>query len=58
MKNMSSYYFVIEDLSTSLGKRYLSVKKAKSVELPYDAIEYVSEMSSPNRTDWIITLNW
>lgn len=45
-------------LTTSHGKRYLSVKKAKGVELPYNAIEYVPEMASSNRADWKITWNW
>lgn len=45
-------------LSTSKGKYYLTVKKAKGVELPYNSIEYVPQMSSPNRSDWKIIWNW
>jgi hypothetical protein len=45
-------------LNTSKGKHYLSVTKAKGVELPYKAIEYVPEMSSKRRADWKIIWNW
>lgn len=45
-------------LSTSKGKHYLTVKKAKGVELPYNSIEYVPQMSSARRSDWKIIWNW
>jgi hypothetical protein len=45
-------------LSTSRGKHYLNVKKAKGVELPYNSIEYVPSMSSRRRSDWKIIWNW
>lgn len=45
-------------LTTSRGKHYLSVKKAKGVELPYNPIEYVPSMSSQKRADWKIIWNW
>ncbi|MGY5873213.1 MAG: hypothetical protein RTV72_13265 [Candidatus Thorarchaeota archaeon] len=45
-------------LSTSKGKHYLSVKKAKGVELPYNSIEYVPQMSGTRRSDWEIIWNW
>jgi hypothetical protein len=48
----------IVKLETSKGKHYLSVKKAKGVELPYNAIEYVPQMSSAKRVDWKIIWNW
>ncbi len=48
----------IVKLETSKGKHYLSVKKAKGVELPYNAIEYVPQMSSAKRSDWRIIWNW
>lgn len=44
-------------LSTSKGKHYLSVKKAKGVELPYNAIEYVPHMSNSRRSEWKIMWN-
>ncbi|GAG57295.1 unnamed protein product, partial [marine sediment metagenome] len=43
---------------TAKGKYYLTVKKAKGVELPYNSIEYVPQMSSANRSDWKIIWNW
>jgi len=45
-------------LTTSRGKHYLTVKKAKGVELPFNSIEYVPQMSSTNRSDWKIIWNW
>ena len=45
-------------LTTSKGKHYLTVKKAKGVELPYNPIEYVPSMSSPKRLEWKIVWNW
>lgn len=45
-------------LSTSRGKHYLAVKKAKGVELPYNPIEYVPRMSSTKRSEWEIVWNW
>ncbi|MBN2231017.1 MAG: hypothetical protein JW779_15635 [Candidatus Thorarchaeota archaeon] len=45
-------------LTTTRGKHYLTVKKAKGVELPYNPIEYVPNMSKPNRSSWEITWNW
>jgi hypothetical protein len=45
-------------LTTSRGKHYLTVKKAKGVELPYNPIEYVPSMSSEKRSDWKIIWNW
>ncbi|MFX1560799.1 MAG: hypothetical protein ACFFBL_09440, partial [Promethearchaeota archaeon] len=45
-------------LTTSRGKHYLTVKKAKGVELPYNPIEYVPSMSSEKRADWKIIWNW
>ncbi len=48
----------IVTLSTSRGKHYLAVKKAKGVELPYNPIEYVPRMSSEKRSEWEIVWNW
>ncbi|MHA2078191.1 MAG: hypothetical protein ACXAB0_08625 [Candidatus Thorarchaeota archaeon] len=45
-------------LTTSRGKHYLTVKKSKGVELPYNPIEYVPVMSSTRRSDWKIIWNW
>ncbi|MHA1930313.1 MAG: hypothetical protein ACTSV2_17210 [Candidatus Thorarchaeota archaeon] len=45
-------------LSTSKGKHYLSIRKSTGVELPYNPIEYVPNMSSPHRSEWQIDLNW
>ncbi len=45
-------------LTTARGKHYLTVKKSKGVELPYNPIEYVPVMSSPKRSDWRIIWNW
>jgi len=45
-------------LTTSMGRHYLTVKKAKGVELPYNPIEYVPQMSSKKKSDWHIALNW
>jgi hypothetical protein len=45
-------------LTTSRGKHYLTVKKSKGVELPYNPIEYVPSMSSGKRSDWKIIWNW
>jgi hypothetical protein len=45
-------------LTTSKGKHYLSIKKAKGVELPYNAVEYVPQMSGKNRAEWKIIWNW
>lgn len=45
-------------LTTSKGKHYLTVKKAKGVELPYNPIEYVPSMSSQKRLEWKIVWNW
>ncbi len=45
-------------LSTSKGKHYLTVNKAKGVELPFNSIEYVPQMSSAHRSDWKIIWNW
>jgi len=45
-------------LTTSRGKHYLTVKKSKGVELPYNPIEYVPSMSSEKRSDWKIIWNW
>jgi hypothetical protein len=45
-------------LTTSRGKHYLTVKKSKGVELPYNPIEYVPVMSSQKRSDWRIIWNW
>jgi hypothetical protein len=48
----------IVTLNTSMGKNYLTVKKAKGVELPYNPIEYVAQMTSEKKSDWRIALNW
>ena len=45
-------------LTTSRGKHYLTVKKSKGVELPYNPIEYVPSISSEKRADWKIIWNW
>ncbi len=45
-------------LTTSRGKHYLTVKKSKGVELPYNPIEYVPSMSSVKRADWKLIWNW
>ena len=45
-------------LTTARGKHYLTVKKSKGVELPYNPIEYVPSMSSEKRSDWKIIWNW
>ncbi|MHA1943725.1 MAG: hypothetical protein ACW96M_04950 [Candidatus Thorarchaeota archaeon] len=45
-------------LTTSRGKHYLTVKKSKGVELPYNPIEYVPVMTSKKRSDWKIIWNW
>jgi hypothetical protein len=45
-------------LTTSQGKHYLTVKKSKGVELPYNPIEYVPSISSEKRADWKIIWNW
>ena len=45
-------------LTTSKGKHYLSVKKAKGVDLSYNSIEYVPLISSARRADWKIMWNW
>jgi len=45
-------------LTTSRGKHYLTVKKSKGVELPYNPIEYVPSMSSARRSEWEIIWNW
>ena len=45
-------------LTTSRSKHYLTVKKSKGVELPYNPIEYVPSMSSEKRADWKIIWNW
>ncbi|TFF93092.1 hypothetical protein EU546_06695 [Candidatus Thorarchaeota archaeon] len=45
-------------LSTARGKHYLAVKKAKGVELPYNPIEYVPNMSSDKQSEWEIVWNW
>lgn len=45
-------------LSTSRGKYYLTVKKSSGVDLPYNTIEYVPNMTGPKRIDWGIVLNW
>ncbi|RDE17756.1 MAG: hypothetical protein C4K49_01275 [Candidatus Thorarchaeota archaeon] len=48
----------IVTLTTSRGKHYLTVQKSTGVELPYNPIEYVPDMSSTQRYDWEIVLNW
>jgi len=48
----------IVTLTTSRGKHYLTVQKSTGVELPYNPIEYVPIMSSTQRYDWEIVLNW
>ncbi|MGQ4911363.1 MAG: hypothetical protein ACP6KW_04260 [Candidatus Thorarchaeota archaeon] len=45
-------------LTTSKGKHYLTIKKAKGIELPYESIEYVPEMTSKLRREWGIAWNW
>ncbi|TFG29870.1 hypothetical protein EU527_15225 [Candidatus Thorarchaeota archaeon] len=45
-------------LTTAQGKHYLTVKKAKGVELPYNSIEYVPKMTNPRRSEWEIIWNW
>jgi hypothetical protein len=45
-------------LSTTKGKFYLSIKKAKGVELPFKPIEYVPKISDSRSCDWLIIWNW
>lgn len=45
-------------LTTAHGKHYLTVKKAKGVELPYNSIEYVPKMANSRRSEWEIVWNW
>lgn len=45
-------------LNTSQGKHYLTIKKAKGVELPYNSIEYVPKMINTRRSEWEIVWNW
>lgn len=45
-------------LSTTKGMHYLSVKKAKGIDLPYNPIEYVPKMSESQSSRWVIVWNW
>jgi hypothetical protein len=45
-------------LSTTKGKHYLAVKKAKGVDLPFNPIEYVLRMTESRSSEWEIVWNW
>jgi hypothetical protein len=45
-------------LTTTKGKHYFAIKKAKGVELPFSPIEYVPQMSDSRSCDWHIIWNW
>ena len=48
----------IISLTTAQGKHYLTIMKAKGVELPYNSIEYVPRMSNSKISEWEIVWNW
>ncbi len=48
----------IISLTTAQGKHYLTIMKAKGVELPYNAIEYVPRMTDAKTSEWEIIWNW
>ncbi len=58
MNQLNALAHGIITLNTSRGKHYMTVKKSLGVELPYNPIEYVPLMPSPDRTTWQIMLNW
>ncbi len=48
----------IISLNTSRGKHYLTIRKSLGVELPFNPIEYVPKMSTKDKSNWQIVLNW
>ena len=58
MNQLFSLAHGIISLSTSRGRHYLRVLKSLGIHLPYNPVEYVPEMSSPDRSNWQIVLNW
>ncbi len=58
MNQLFSLAHGIINLSTSRGRHYLQVRKSLGVDLPFNPIEYVPVMSSHDRSEWQIVLNW